>query len=124
MYIKTIVLNTNGIISSSLLSSFMQKSVLYAKARIFPRSRWVWPKTTFPIMDSADSWVNVSGDLVEYSGSGILFSTYVMTATDRKKLRNLARATDFFANWAINTELVYLENFYLVNVYQRYSVEY
>ena len=47
-----------------------------------------------------------------------------MTATDRKMLRNLARATDFFANWAIKTQLVCLENFYLVNVYRNYMVEY
>ena len=51
------------------------------------------PKTTFSI---AESSVTVSRDLLEYSGSGILFSTYVMAATDRKMLRNLTRATDFF----------------------------
>ena len=28
-------------------------------------------KTTFSIADSADSWVTVSRDLIEYSGSGI-----------------------------------------------------
>ena len=29
-------------------------------------------KTTFSIADSADSWVTVSRDLIEYSGSGIV----------------------------------------------------
>ena len=63
-------------------------------------------KTTFSIADGADSWVTVSRDPVEYSGSGILFIAYVMTAAERKTLRNLIRANEFSANWAINTQLV------------------
>ena len=47
-----------------------------------------------------------------------------MAATDEKMLRNLTHATDFFANWAIKTQLVHLENLYLVYVYQNYSFEY
>ena len=54
------------------------------------------PKTTFSIAESAESSGTVSRDLLEYSGSGILFSAYVMAATDRKMLRNLIHATDFF----------------------------
>ena len=65
-------------------------------------------KTTFSIVDSADSWVIVSRDLVEYSGSGILFGAYVIIATDRKTLRNLTRATEFSTNWVIKTQLVQL----------------
>ena len=56
-------------------------------------------------MDSADSWVSVSRDLVEYSGNGILFGAYVITATDRKMLRNLTHATEFSTNWVIKTQL-------------------
>ena len=72
-------------------------------------------------MESAESSGIVFRDLLEYSGSGILFCTNVMAATDRKMLSNLTRATDFFANWAIKTRLVHLENFHLVYVYQNYS---
>ena len=54
------------------------------------------PKTTFSIVESAESSGTVCRDLLEYSGSEILFSTYIMAATDRKMLRNLTRATDFF----------------------------
>ena len=67
-----------------------------------------WPKTTISIADSADSWVTVSRDLIEYSGSGILFGAYVITATDRKTLRNLTRTTEFLTNWIIKTQLVQL----------------
>ena len=52
------------------------------------------PKTILSIAESAVSLVTVSGDIIEYSGSGILFSAYVMTATDGKMLRNLTRAID------------------------------
>ena len=54
------------------------------------------PKTTFSIAESVESSGTVSWDLLEYSGSEILFSIYVMAATGRKMLRNLTRATDFF----------------------------
>ena len=54
------------------------------------------PKTTFSITESVESSGTVSRDLLEYFGSEILFITYVMTATYRKMLRNLTRATDFF----------------------------
>ena len=50
------------------------------------------PKTTFSIAESVVSSGIVSRDLLEYSGSEIL---YVIAATDRKMLRNLTRATDF-----------------------------
>ena len=73
------------------------------------------PKTTLSIAESSGT---VSRDLLEYSGSGILFSTYFMAATDRKMLlRNLTRTNDFFANWAFKTQLVHLENFHLVYIY-------
>ena len=65
-------------------------------------------KTPFFIADNADSWVTVSRDLVEYSGSGILFGAYVITATDRKTLRNLIRTTEFSTNWVIKTQLAQL----------------
>ena len=65
-------------------------------------------KTTFSIPDNADSWVTVSRDLVEYSGSGILFGAHVITATDRKTLRNLIRTTEFSTNWVIKTQLAQL----------------
>ena len=76
------------------------------KTRISPYQDGRGLKTTFSIADSADRWATVSRDLLEYSGSGILFIAYVMTATDRKRLRNLIRANEFSANWAINTQLV------------------
>ena len=79
------------------------------------------PKTTFSIVESAESSETVCRDPLKYSGSEILSSTYIMAATDRMMLRNLTRATDFFANWAIKTQLVHLENFHLVYVYQKYS---
>ena len=66
----------------------MQKSIVYTKLELSHDQDGRGLKTTFSIVDSADSCVNVSRDPVEYSGSGILFIAYVMTATDRKTLRN------------------------------------
>ena len=51
------------------------------------------PKTTFSIVESSGT---ICRDLLECSGSEILFSTFIMAATDRKMLRILTRATDFF----------------------------
>ena len=123
MYIKTIVSNTNGIISSSLQPSFIQKSVVYIQKNSISHDQdWRGLQAIFSIAECSEGWVNVSMDLLEYSGSGILFSTYFMAATDRKMLRNLTRATDFFfANWAIKTQLVHLENFHFVYIFQNYS---
>ena len=64
------------------------KSIVYTKLEFFHDQDGRDLKTTFSIADSADSWVTVSRDLVDYSGSGILFIDYVMTATDKKTLRN------------------------------------
>ena len=69
-------------------------------------------KSTFSIEGSAESWVNVSRDLLEYSGrSGIFFTTYGMEAKDRKMLRNMNRATDSFC---------YLGNYNLICVLRKF----
>ena len=101
MNIKTIVLNTNGIISSSLLPSFIQKSVVFTKTRIFPRSRWAWPKNTFSIAESAESSVAVSRDSIEYSGSGIVNKSIIHNIENNmppicKKLILSAKLGDYF----------------------------
>ena len=73
MYIETIWLNTNGIISSSLLPSFIQKSVVYSKLEFSYDQGGRGPKTPFSIAESAESSVAVFGDSIEYSGSGIVY---------------------------------------------------
>ena len=72
MHIETIVLSTNGTISNSLQPSFIQRSVLYTKPEFSHGQDGRGLKTTFSIADSEDSWVTVSKDLVEHSGSGTI----------------------------------------------------
>ena len=55
-----------------------------------------WPKNHFLHRGEFESSRTVSKDLLEYSERGILFSTYVMAATDKKMLSNLTLTTDFF----------------------------
>ena len=54
------------------------------------------PKTSLSITERAESLVTVSGNIIEYYRSEILFSAYVMKAAEGKMLRNLTRATGFF----------------------------
>ena len=69
MYIKAIVLNTNDTISNCLQPIFGDK---YKNLEFSHSQDGCGPKTTFSIADTADSSVAVSGDLMEYFGSGIV----------------------------------------------------
>ena len=69
MYVKAIVLNTNDTISNCLLPLFGDK---YKNLEFSHDQDGRGPKTTFSIADTEDSSLTVSGDLMDYSGSGIV----------------------------------------------------
>ena len=69
MYIKALVLNTNDTISNGLQPLFSDK---YKNLEFSHGQDGCGPKTTCSIADTADSSVTDSGDLMEYSGSGIV----------------------------------------------------
>ena len=69
MYIKAIMLNTIDTISNCLQPLFGDK---YKNLEFSHGQDGRGPKTTFSTADTADSSVAVSGDLMEYSGSGII----------------------------------------------------
>ena len=69
MYIKAIMSNTNDTISNCLQPLFCDK---YKNMEFSHGQDGRGPKTTFFIVDTADSSVAVSGDLMEYFGSGIV----------------------------------------------------
>ena len=69
MFIKAIMLNTIDTISNCLQPSFGDK---YKNLEFSHGEDGRDPKTPFSIADTADSSVAVSGDLMEYSGNGIV----------------------------------------------------
>ena len=69
MYIKAILLNTNDTISNCLQPLFGDK---YKILEFSHGQHGRGSKTTFSIADTADSSVAASGDLMEYSGTGIV----------------------------------------------------
>ena len=71
MYIKAIVSNTNDTVSNCLHSLF-RFGDKYKNFEFCHGQDERGPKTTFSIADTADSSVAVSGDLMEYFGSGII----------------------------------------------------
>ena len=69
MYIKAIMLSTIDTISNCLQLEYKNK---YKNLEFSHGQDGRGPKTTFSIADIAYSSVAVSGDLMEYSGSGIV----------------------------------------------------
>ena len=69
MYIKAVVSNTNDTVSNCLQPLFADE---YKNLEFSHGQDGRSPKTTFSIADTADSLVAVSGDLMEYFGSGIV----------------------------------------------------
>ena len=69
MYIKAIVLNTNDTISNCLQTLCGDR---YKNLEFSHDQDGRGPNTIFSIADTADSSVAVSGDLMEYSGSGVV----------------------------------------------------
>ena len=93
MYIKAIVLNTNDTISNCLQPLFCDK---YKNLEISHVRVGRGPKTTFSIADTADSSVADSGDLIEYSGSGIVNRSITPILS-----RHFTGLPVFMAHWPI-----------------------